>query len=511
MNSGFIILLWLLISLPIIQMKYGKFKTLPLAGAMQKVEKPTLNIDGLESGEFQSKYEEWFGQNFGLREYFIKTNKQLFYSIFNQTPPKDNVTVGKDNQLYGEGYINEYLGFNPPMDKRILEEKIKKMKRLQDLLQQRGQAFLLLLTPSKAAIYPENLPDRLLSKKINIPRNYDNIIPLLHKYGVQYIDGHSITDTQKKSSGYDMFPQGGTHWNYLAAYYTAKASVEKLEKITGGNLVNFDLNKIEQGKPTGTDRDLADLMNLWFPPINYTSPKPIISVDKDSGGYKPTILIEGGSFSGQIIQTLSDISMFKQLDYYFYYNSHSQFRLGEGEKYQGQISNVDWNNDVLNRDIIIIEMNEEYISGKLQSKKIFFEDLLAQLEPIDLKFSNINTTLVDKTKVDGVDGYILKKGAPPSGTVYLESDKIQLVPGKDYKISYKAKGFPNMNFDLFPDDLPQYNNDEITDDVKEFSYVFKSDSANIKSATARFFIDGLQKETDRDTLIYDIKLMPNTK
>nr|WP_275901674.1 hypothetical protein [Paenibacillus sp. SYP-B3998] len=489
-------------------MKYTIFRNLSLVGAVQKVDKPTFNIHEFQNGGFQHKFEDWFSQNFGLREYFIKTNKQLFYTIFNQTVPNDNITVGKDSQLYGSGYINEYLGIIPPLDTKILEEKVKDMKRVQDLLQKKGKTFLLLLTPSKAAMYPEHIPDRLISKKTSISRNYERIIPLLNKYEIQYIDGHNITDTQKKSSGYDVFPQGGTHWNYLASYYTAKVLVEKLEQITGKDLVSFNLDKIEQGTPVGTDRDLAELMNLWFTPLNYTSPRPIFTENRDAGEYKPTILVEGGSFLGMIIQNLSDISMFKQLDYFFYYNSHNQYKLGEGEKYLGKISSVDWNNDVLNHDIILIEMNEEYISGKLQSDRIFYEDLLKQLEPVNLKFSNINDAFVEETKVDGFDGYVFKKGVPKSGIVYLQSDKMALIPGQEYQISYKAKGFQKLSFDFIPDDLPQYNNDKITDSVKEFSFEFKSNSVNIKSATARFFIDGLNEATDKDTLIYDIKLFP---
>ncbi|MEC0264325.1 alginate O-acetyltransferase AlgX-related protein [Paenibacillus anseongense] len=506
----FILLIWLVIAMPLIQMKYNLIKKPTLTGVVEKVNRPVFTIGDWNSGTFQHKFEDWFNQNFGLREYYIKTNKQLYYSVFNQTPYKDNITIGKEKQLYETGYVNEYLGFIPPMDMKLLEEKVKDIKMLQDLLHEQGKTFLLLLTPSKASIYPEFLPNKLLSQKNNLARNYDNIKPLLDKYKIQYIDGHSITESEKKSSGYDMFPRGGTHWNYLGAYYTTKALVEKIENLTGKSLIDFNLNKIELLEPKGTDRDLADLLNLWIPPINYTSPKPIISVDKNSGEFKPSILIEGGSFSNQIIDTLSNINMFRMLDFYFYYNSHNQYKMGEEAKYLGQISQVDWKNDVLNHDVIIVEMNEQYIAGKLNSNRIFYEDLLAQFTPENLRFPNVNTSLVEKTEVNGSKGFIIKKGVPAPGTVFLESGKMQLIPGKKYRLSYKASGFSKLNFDLFPDDLPQFNNDKITDSVTEFSFVFKSDNANIKSATARFFIDGLEKPTDKDLVIYDIKLTPES-
>lgn len=65
--------------------------------------------------------------------------------------------------------------------------------------------------------------------------------------------------------------------------------------------------------------------------------------------------------------------------------------------------------------------------------------------------------------------------------------------------------------DLFPDDLPQQNYDNITNQFKEYTFTFTSDSINMRNSRVRFFIDGLSISTSMNSYLYDIKLTKNTK
>ena len=125
------------------------------------------------------------------------------------------------------------------------------MKKLQVLLSRRWKGFLLLITPNKAAIYPEYIPDRIKSAQTIKTRNYDNLVPLLIKHGVNYVDGLQITREKSQLVRHPMYPHGGTHWNYLAAYYTTKAVVENLEATTGKDLVNVEISGVDVGPPVG--------------------------------------------------------------------------------------------------------------------------------------------------------------------------------------------------------------------------------------------------------------------
>jgi len=130
--------------------------------------------------------------------------------------------------------------------------------------------------------------------------------------------------------------------------------------------------------------------------------------------------------------------------------------------------------------------------------------MLLKLKP--LIFTYINDKYVEKIADGNIQGYRIKKGA--DSTIFLETEKLNLVPNKEYKITYKAKGFHALNCDLFPDELPQFNNLNISDDIQEYSFIFKSDNNKMQDCSIRFFIDGINGQTDKDLYLYDIKLTP---
>lgn len=504
MKISYILLLLVMSLLPLLQMKYDIFTKMTLNGVTQRVEFPKLSYHSFISGEYQKKFEMWFNQNFGLREYYVKINNQIYYSLFNQTPPNSQVMIGKEKQLFEKAYINEYLNIIQPITPELLEKKVIELKKLQDLLQLRGKPFLLFITPSKTAIYPEYIPDQLKVLQTNKPRNYDTIIPLLNKYGVNYVDGHKITIAHKNSGKYPMFPQGGTHWNLLASYYSSKAVLDKLEQITQKKFISLESSSVTETIPTGFDRDLANLINVWNTPLEYKTVVPKLVDNRTGNEFIPNILMEGGSFSFQFVDILHQVNAFKQLDFYYYYHTYYQYKEGSEARILGDFNEVDWK-DVMNHDVFIIEMNEQNIP-KLLQKDGFFQDAINYLEPIKLSFSKVNNEYVEMTTINGMNGFIFKKGANGNSTLFIESDKIKLIPGTEYTLSYTASGFNSLKIDLYPDDLPQKNQSDISEYPKEFKFDFKSDSLNMRSASLRFFIDGLPGTTDKDTVVYDIKL-----
>ena len=500
-KSLFVIFVISLFVGPSLQMRFKIFPKLHLSGVEQTIESPKFSIQTYVNGRYQKIFDSWFSQNYGMREYFIKTINQIYFNILIDTLPNSNVVVGKKGQLYENVYIADYINYYPPIDPSELEVKVKETKKLQDILEERGKVFVLMITPSKAAIYPEYIPDNWMRIKKNPLRNYDSLIPLLDKYNINYVDGHKITMEAKLKNEHAVFPRGGTNWNNLAAYYTAKEVVNKISQLSGKNMVNIDLEKIELKPPVGTDKDLADLLNVWFKPINYLSPYPVYKKQFDSIEYKPTIFMHGASFSEQFINVLKNNGAFSDLELFFY-SSRIEFKEGVSDGIiLGNTDNIDWDNEVFNKDVFLVEMNEQNIP-KIQNGII--QDALHNLKA--LFFNYENKDFVENATVDGKLGYKIKKGAEGKGTLFLQTDKLKLEPNKEYKLTYKAKGFYALNCDLFPDDLPQFNNVGITDETKEYTATFKSDSANMKEACLRIFIDGLTGVTDKDTYIYDIKL-----
>ena len=95
--------------------------------------------------------------------------------------------------------------------------------------------------------------------------------------------------------------------------------------------------------------------------------------------YRPSILLEGGSFSYALAHWFGNFGLSSRVDYLNYYNyiatypdlTHTLRPLGK----------LDWERDVLSRDFIIIEINELYMTDdpSLLSQG-FVQDLLVRLK-----------------------------------------------------------------------------------------------------------------------------------
>ncbi|NLI11083.1 hypothetical protein [Pelotomaculum propionicicum] len=173
---------------------------------------------------------------------------------------------------------------------------------------------------------------------------------------------------------------------------------------------------------------------------------------------------------------------------------------------EDNLGELDWEKDVFSRDIIVLEVNEQFITGIGSG---FIEDALSRLEPSEVRFVLKNDQYVTEIPVNGKKGYLLKKGAPASGCLFLATDYLLLEPGAEYEISYIAKGYGTLKLDMSESDLRQIVNNSIQDEEKIYCHQFKCvDKGN---CVLRFYIDGETGVADKDTLIYDINLKKKTK
>ena len=157
--------------------------------------RPSFSLHGWFTREFQDQFSKWFNQNYGVRPFFVRMGNQLNYSLFDKSyMHKDyGIIIGRHDQLYEGNYIKEYCNPHPPIPLSLMESRVKEIAELQDLLARRGVTFLLLITPSKAAIYPEYIPSNLCHTGPSSTRGYYTFVPLLDKHHVNYVDGHVIT------------------------------------------------------------------------------------------------------------------------------------------------------------------------------------------------------------------------------------------------------------------------------------------------------------------------------
>jgi len=99
MKHAFIALVTMIFCLPLVQMRLKIIPEEQLIGADMAHPLPALEWSGLWRGEYQRDFEQWFSHHYGFRASLIKTDNQLFWSLFQETTVP-SMTVGKQGQLF---------------------------------------------------------------------------------------------------------------------------------------------------------------------------------------------------------------------------------------------------------------------------------------------------------------------------------------------------------------------------------------------------------------------------
>ncbi len=287
----------------------------------QKPMSMNLSLKSFFNREFQESVEHFAGNDLPLRSLLIRTNNQFYYSIFNKCYMyKSNIVVGKKGRLYEYGYI---MGYNANRDAGLfrmedIERSVRKIKKLQDFFQARGQFFFYLITPSKAECYPEFIPNRFSCNISAEPFWRNRFVEELDKSGILYLDASRLSLENRDAYGIPLFPEKGTHWNELAAALATREIVELIRKTGHYEVDDFEFGCTVSQKPEGFDADLLSLANLLF---TYRYPTPMVSIKPNTTGVRLKMASVGGSFLDLPHRFLQQNHFIHVIDYFFYFDS----------------------------------------------------------------------------------------------------------------------------------------------------------------------------------------------
>ena len=353
----------LFIALVVFQSHTGFFKDMILSGVEKKTEPRISSWKDLIDGTFQRDVETWLKQHIGFRGTFVKTDNQITYSIFNEfsrTHPKQLI-LGDKKYLYEAFYVDVYNGLYRTQE-HVLEQYAASIGRLQNLLAERGIAFILLISPSKATIYPEFIPKRFLR---NIPRpvrdDYTVMIPLLKNHGVRCLDTRALFLELKARGVPELFPTSGTHWSLYSASLVAELLLKQVEDAMRRPIVRYRVTgAVPSREPIELDKDIARLANILFTRSLFTEYLyPETEPIAPPGAYRPRMIIIGTSCSWNIIAHLDANRTFSDLDFYYYFNTRYHYP-GVHPSPVDRTA-VKWEDDIFSRDVIIMEINEAII------------------------------------------------------------------------------------------------------------------------------------------------------
>jgi hypothetical protein len=387
----YLFFLFLLLWLPLAQMKFPMVPTPLLMGIRQSDLEPlpSVNLSSIFSGSFQTKFERWFSQNFGFRNHLIKTYNQILYSLFKESPTSgvgEGLILGEEKQIYGIDDIRSFIQLSQPFARDKMQAIGSALAELQGLLRKKGITFIVLLTPNKATLYPEYLPHSLRHiSKYGENENYEIYRATLAKYKINTVDGVQILKSIKEESVYPLFPRGGFHWNDLGAFYVLRELMAKIEELTNQRLVHLTLNGIHvDHNGHGSDMDAGNTLNLWFPPVDFPCPRILLTRVEAPNTFKPRILFEGGSYNWILLGLLQKFRIPSELSALFYYTSYINYQ--EPKPDNRLIERIDWDVDIFGREVIVFEINPIRYTDKVgELGQGFIQDTLAKLKNLGQK------------------------------------------------------------------------------------------------------------------------------
>ncbi len=376
----YFVLLAIFFVLPLIQMQCRIIPMPSLKGVQRPLEIPPISIHSVSRGEFQKAIESWFARNFGLRELWIRFHNQLLYSFLRTTPLESTIDVGKGRQLFEKNYCEYYLGMTKP-DIDSLPFYIKRLQHLQKLLEARNIPLIMCFSPSKAAMYPQDIPACYEAQRRETSTGYQQMLELLQKNKIPYVDGPGLLNAGKKDVSAPLMARCSSHWNNYGAFYSCDRFITVAESLTNSSLGHPIIkNVIINHIPPSYDRELADLMNVIWVPWDYRIIHTTFG-NSDSTGvkHKPRLLIEGGSFNWAWLDVMFSSKCITSADFYYYYSkSYGQHFFHDSLHDNIKLDpKIDWAKAVSDIDIVVIEINQSLMH---MFPKEFVEEFTNYLE-----------------------------------------------------------------------------------------------------------------------------------
>jgi hypothetical protein len=331
----------------------------------------------LADRSFQAGLETWFAERLPPRRPAIELANQLYYDLFRRSYMYgENIVVGQGRTLFERFYIQAWC--RSTADPAALGRLVDRIAALRDRFARDGRVLLFLVTPSKAVVMPELMPEACPPPADpDLPRR--TLLALLRARRIPLIDGHAAVVEMKRDDPLPPFPQGGTHWSRLAAARVAGALLAAAGRLAGADLGGLSVSDIGwQAAPTPPDDDLALLLNLHDPPVHFPVGAGHEACRTTAAGQSAELVAVGGSFLHLPLSAIAECRLLARIDYFFYYD---QFRLAppSEERHPVERAQIDWKSRLARTRLLLLEANEQQIESGAPHLDRFLDDALPQL------------------------------------------------------------------------------------------------------------------------------------
>ncbi len=265
-NYTLIILFLVFITFPFVGTVYSMEEKLTMFVNTENrklAEMPDIDIGNFDFGDYADEMEKYLADNFGFRSVLVKWNLLMHIKWFNTAPITDvvidaddstskknvkiqgDVIIGDNGWYYyaKEQVIDDYRGVIP-LSNSQLEEIKNNLEEKKKWLDDQGIDFIIMVSPNKSSIYPENMPYTI--NKVNQMTRLDQLEDyLVNNSDITIIDPREDLISAKKDNL--VYEITGTHWNEYGAFiaYTKLANYLKVlfPTINPSQLNDYNIEK----------------------------------------------------------------------------------------------------------------------------------------------------------------------------------------------------------------------------------------------------------------------------
>ncbi len=252
-----IVLFAVILVSPVAQERFHIFKYRSLTENRLMKPRPTDWQTLFSSGmDFAKRYEEYFNDNYGLRDLLIRTKHQLDYSLFHTA---EKVVIGPDNWLFYKSVVEaEEIDIERALPSDW-EKMFANLIKLNQVLAARGITLVMLPCPMKNSVYPEMLPGSA-PKRPN-PTGLERYRTFLTQHPeIVTVDAFPLLMNLKSSL--QVYHKTDFHWTDPAGAYVARALVNRLGQLSGmGDLWNRPIKTRTESFSVGGENAACGL--LW--------------------------------------------------------------------------------------------------------------------------------------------------------------------------------------------------------------------------------------------------------
>jgi alginate O-acetyltransferase complex protein AlgJ len=318
----------------------------------------------IRDGTFQKAVVSRITDAIPIRPLLIRLNNEVRYHLFGElTAPQ--VVRGANGQLIERSYLNDYCNRTQGMGVTLAADILPKLRDIQSYYENHGGVFVYLISPSKAAHLPEYFIDRVpcpstLAARAQLVPDY---VGALRKAGIHVVDAATLIHSVKGNYSFDLFPRGGVHWNDVGGALTVSAVVSEINHLAGREMIPpFKFTYEMSSALSGADRELVDLLNVFFPPLGYRTPKvsfqPSIPCE-ESPARQLNVAMVGSSFGHLPSRILIEANCLDRLQFY-YYAFLGRFGGIPFHEMQRNLVDADFSR-VRDAKVMILEENESFI------------------------------------------------------------------------------------------------------------------------------------------------------